>query len=123
MFFSTLGGLVIGSEASVEFSAFFFILIPSLISWLFVKVISHFQEDEKRKQALKDAELDRKKKHIDDEYQREKKRQEIRDKYGIQKKPESTKDKQKVLNEMKKEYGMSEEDASELQKKMFEVTN
>lgn len=66
--------------------------------------------------------MDRKKKHIDDEYQREKKRQEIRDKYGIQKKPESTKDKQKVLNEMKKEYGMSEEDASELQKKMFQVS-
>merc|ERR1711915_1053627 len=72
------------------------------------------------KQALKDAELDRKKKHIDDEYQREKKRQEIRDKYGIQKKSESVKDKQKVLNEMKKEYGMSDEDASELQKKMFQ---
>ena len=71
--------------------------------------------------AIKQAELDRKKQHIDDEYQREKKRQEIRDKYGIAKKAQSSKDKQKVLSEMKKEYGMSDEEARELQQKMFQV--
>ena len=79
------------------------------------------QEEEKRKKALKDAELERKKQHIDEEYQREKKRQEIRDKYGIQKKAQSSKDKQKVLDEMKKEYGMSDADARELQQKMCQV--
>ena len=62
-----------------------------------------------------------KKQHIDEEYQREKKRQEIRDKYGIQKKAQSSKDKQKVLDEMKKEYGMSDADARELQQKMCQV--
>ena len=82
---------------------------------------THLQEEEKRKKALKDAELERKKQHIDEEYQREKKRQEIRDKYGIQKKAQSSKDKQKVLDEMKKEYGMSDADARELQQKMCQV--
>lgn len=79
------------------------------------------QEEEKRKQALKDAELERRKKHIDEEYQREKRRQEIRDKYGIQKKNQTAKDKQKVLDDMKKEYGMSDADARVLQQKMSQV--
>ena len=88
---------------------------------IFILYIIHCQEKEKRKLGIKQAELDRKKQHIDDEYQREKKRQEIRDKYGIQKKAQSSKDKQKVLTEMKKEYGMSDEEARELQQKMFQV--
>ena len=65
--------------------------------------------------------LERRKKQIDDEYQREKKRQEIRDKYGIEKKQTGTKDKMKMINDMKKEYGMSDEDARELQQKMCQV--
>ena len=88
----------------------------------FVKSYKLFlQDEEKRKQAIKEAELERRKKQIDDEYQREKKRQEIRDKYGIEKKQTGTKDKMKMINDMKKEYGMSDEDARELQQKMCQV--
>ena len=88
----------------------------------FVKFCELFlQDEEKRKQAIKEAELERRKKQIDDEYQREKKRQEIRDKYGIEKKQTGTKDKMKMINDMKKEYGMSDADARELQQKMCQV--
>ena len=55
-----------------------------------------------------------------DEYQREKVRQEMRDKYGIQKKGGASgkKDKAAVLDEIKKDYGMSDMDARALQKKL-----
>ena len=51
-------------------------------------------------------------------------RQEIRDKYGIQKKGNNTKDKNKdkdLLEEIKKDYGMTDLEARELQRKMKEV--
>merc|ERR1711862_447785 len=47
-------------------------------------------------------------------------KEEEKRKLGIQKKAQSSKDKQKVLTEMKKEYGMSDEEARELQQKMFQ---
>merc|ERR1712038_349914 len=81
------------------------------------------KEEDKRKQAQKAAEEERKKKHVQEEYQREKKRQEIRDKYGIQKKGNNTKDKNKdkdLLEEIKKDYGMTDLEARELQRKMKE---
>merc|ERR1712062_930612 len=83
------------------------------------------KEEDKRKQAQKTAEDERKKKHVQEEYQREKKRQEIRDKYGIAKKSNSSssKDKSKdLLEEIKKDYGMSDLEARELQRKMNEET-
>ena len=80
------------------------------------------KEEDKRKQAQKAAEEERKKKHVQEEYQREKKRQEIRDKYGIAKKGNNSKDKNKdLLEEIKKDYGMSDLEARELQRKMNEV--
>ena len=80
------------------------------------------KEEDKRKAAQKAAEDERKKKHVHEEYQREKKRQEIRDKYGIAKKGNNSKDKNKdLLEEIKKDYGMSDLEARELQRKMNEV--
>ena len=80
------------------------------------------KEEDKRKAAQKAAEDERKKKHVQEEYQREKKRQEIRDKYGIAKKGNNSKDKSKdLLEEIKKDYGMSDLEARELQRKMNEV--
>ena len=82
------------------------------------------KEEDKRKQAQKAAEEERKKKHVQEEYQREKKRQEIRDKYGIAKKGNNSKDKSKdkdLLEEIKKDYGMTDLEARELQRKMNEV--
>jgi len=79
------------------------------------------KEEEKRKVAQKEAEDERKKKHIKEEYQREKVRQNIRDKYGIEKKqPAKKSDKQTaaMMEELRKEYGMDDEDAKELQNKM-----
>jgi len=79
------------------------------------------KEEEKRKVAQKEAEDERKKKHIKEEYQREKVRQNIRDKYGIEKKqPTKKSDKQTaaMMEELRKEYGMDDEDAKELQNKM-----
>merc|ERR1712087_821568 len=79
--------------------------------------------EDKRKAAQKAAEDERKKKHVQEEYQREKKRQEIRDKYGIAKKGNNSKDKSKdLLEEIKKDYGMSDLEARELQRKMNEET-
>merc|ERR1712008_58454 len=61
------------------------------------------------------------KKHVKEEYQREKVRQNIRDKYGIEKK-QTTKKADKptaeMLEEIKKEYGMDDEDAKTLKDKM-----
>ena len=51
-------------------------------------------------------------------------RQEIRDKYGIQKKGNNGKDKKKdhdLVEEIKKDYGMSDLEARELQQKMNKV--
>ena len=51
-------------------------------------------------------------------------RQNIRDKYGIEKKqPTSKSDKQKaaMMEELKKEYGLDDEDAKELEDKMKKV--
>ena len=51
-------------------------------------------------------------------------RQNIRDKYGIEKKqPTSKSDKQKaaMMEELKKEYGLDDEDARELEDKMKKV--
>ena len=51
-------------------------------------------------------------------------RQEIRDKYGIDKKGNNSKDKDKsknLLEEIKKDYGMTDLEARELQRKMNEV--
>ena len=82
------------------------------------------QEEDKRKKAEKAAEDERRKRHVQDEYQREKKRQEIRDKYGIQKKGSNGKDKKKdqdLVEEIKKDYGMSDLEARELQQKMKKV--
>merc|ERR1712050_206299 len=81
------------------------------------------KEEDKRKQAQKAAEDERRKKHVQEEYQREKKRQEIRDKYGIAKKGNNSKDKGKdMLEEIKKDYGMTDLEARELQRKMNEET-
>merc|ERR1711953_1542606 len=81
------------------------------------------KEEDKRKKEQKAAEDERKKKHVQEEYQREKKRQEIRDKYGIAKKGNNSKDKSKdkdLLEEIKKDYGMTDLEARELQRKMNE---
>merc|ERR1711953_1499433 len=81
------------------------------------------KEEDKRKQAQKAAEEERKKKHVQEEYQREKKRQEIRDKYGIAKKGNNSKDKSKdkdLLEEIKKDCGVTDLEARELQRKMNE---
>merc|ERR1719376_1485188 len=79
------------------------------------------REEDKRKQAQKDAEEERKKRHIKEEYQREKVRQEMRDKYGIQKKSTGGgKTKTAVLEEIKKDYGLTDQDARALQQKVSE---
>merc|ERR1711874_39714 len=78
------------------------------------------KDEEKRKLAQKEAEEERKKKHVKEEYQREKVRQEMRDKYGIQKKSSGGKPKTAVLEEIKKDYGMNDEDARVLQQKVSE---
>ena len=88
------------------------------MNWTYVVL----KEEDKRKQAQKAAEDERRKKHVQEEYQREKKRQEIRDKYGIAKKGNNSKDKGKdLLEEIKKDYGMTDLEARELQRKMNEV--
>merc|ERR1711874_744054 len=70
------------------------------------------KDEEKRKLAQKEAEEERKKKHVKEEYQREKD--------GIQKKSSGGKPKTAVLEEIKKDYGMNDEDARALQQKVSE---
>merc|ERR1712228_733835 len=82
--------------------------------------MGELKEEEKRKQAQKDAEEERKKRHVKEEYQREKVRQEMRDKYGIQKKNTGSRPKTEVLEEIKKDYGMNDKDARALQQKISE---
>merc|ERR1712215_270800 len=67
------------------------------------------------------GEEERKKRHVKEEYQREKVRQEMRDKYGIQKKSTGGgKTKTAVLEEIKKDYGLTDQDARALQQKVSE---
>merc|ERR1711874_68731 len=81
------------------------------------------KDEEKKKLAQKEAEEERRKKHIKEEYQREKVRQNIRDKYGIEKKAStkkggSGKPSAAMVEELKAEYGMDDQDAKQLQAKM-----
>lgn len=75
------------------------------------------KEEDKRKEAQQLAEEERKKKHQKAEYQREKVRENIRQKYGIEK-PSGKTDRKVLVDQIAKDYDMTEEDAKALQVQM-----